>query len=279
MKKIEFSKTLIMGILNTTPDSFSDGGRFFDKEKAILHGIQMVKDGADIIDIGGESTRPFAKPVPLDEEINRTIPVIKGLSQKISVPISIDTTKAKVAQLAIESGASIINDISALRFDKDMIKVALQYNTFVILMHMKGTPQDMQSKEPLYNDLIGEIKAFLKIQADFAQANKIDKSKIIIDPGIGFGKTFRDNFVIIKNLRQFKDLGFKILIGPSRKAFVRNALEQKFNMPQKSIEPESLEVELGTQACICASVLNGANIVRVHNVKNTMATLAIINQI
>ena len=268
-------RTCIMGILNVTPDSFSDGGEFFTLDNAVAQGQKLFEDGADILDIGGESTRPFSDAVSAEEEIRRVVPVIENLAARISIPISIDTTRAGVARRAIEAGASIINDVSALRFDHGIADVAAEYDVPVILMHMLGTPRTMQV-DPIYDDLIKEIKNFLKNTIDYAKSRVISKSKIIIDPGIGFGKTVEHNLLLIKHLHEFKTLDVPILIGSSRKAFVRNILKYK---TVKDINPDLAEVEIGTQASVAAAVLNGAHMVRVHNVANTRATIKIIDAI
>lgn len=275
-KYLEFGKkTLVMGILNITPDSFSDGGRFFDPEHALSHAEQMIEDGADILDIGGESTRPFSDPVSEEEEIKRTVPIIEKLAKHIRIPISIDTAKADVARHAVMAGASIINDISAFKSDPRMVEVAAELQVPVILMHMLGTPKTMQEK-PEYDDLIPDIMSFLKERIQFAVAHGVSKSHIIIDPGIGFGKTFDHNFQLIKYVDAFKMLGVPILIGPSRKAFIRNALQ---DVGKQELKPDHPLVETGTQAAVSAAVMNGADIVRCHNVLNTRATLNIIDAI
>ena len=268
-------RTCIMGILNVTPDSFSDGGKFFTLDDAVAQGQKLFEDGADILGIGGESTRPFSAVVSDEEEIRRVVPVIEKLAKHITIPISIDTTKATVARRSLEAGASIINDVSALRLDHEIADVATEYGVPVILMHMLGTPKTMQI-DPTYDDLIEEIKAFLKNAMNQAEKKGIAKSKIIIDPGIGFGKTVEHNLLLIKHLDEFKTLDAPILIGPSRKAFMRNILKHK---TVKDINPDLAVVETGTQASVSASVLNGAHIVRVHNVSNTRVTIKIIDAI
>lgn len=244
-----------MGILNVTPDSFYDGGRFFNPQKAVEHALRMVDEGADIIDVGGESTRPGAQPVSIDEELKRVIPVIEALTKKISIPISIDTYKACVAEEAIKAGATIINDISGLRFDPEMAYIASKYSVPVVLMHIKGTPKDMQ-KNPHYEALIPEIIEYLRESIIMAKQAGVDENMIIIDPGIGFGKLPEHNLQIIKNLREFCYLGKPILIGVSRKSFIGKVLNEP--SPDKRLE--------GTAAAVTASILNGANIVRVHDV-------------
>jgi len=251
----------IMGILNVTPDSFSDGGHYLTINSSVECARRMAEEGADIIDIGGESSRPGAEPVPLEVELERVIPVIKKLSDKIDILISIDTYKAKVAKEALKAGASIINDISGLRFDPMMAKIAAEAGCPVIIMHMKGTPRDMQ-RRPAYKDVVKEITAFFKERIAFAAENGIKKNRIIIDPGIGFGKTVRHNLEIIKRLKEFRKLGVPILIGPSRKSFIGRILN----------EPVDKRLE-GTAAVVAISIANGANIVRVHDVK-AMADVA-----
>jgi len=264
--------TCIMGILNVTPDSFSDGGKFFRYEDAMAQAEKMVEDGADIIDIGGESTRPFSETVSETEEIRRVIPVVEALAHHVKIPISIDTTKAAVAGHALNAGASIINDISALRADPALAEVAAASSVPIILMHMKGTPGNMQIS-PTYDDLFGEIYAFLEQAVATAKEKGIQRSKIIIDPGIGFGKTVRHNLLLLKYLTNFKTMGLPVLIGPSRKAFVRKLLKPDH---LTDIDPQLPIVETGTQAAVAIAALNGADIVRVHNVAGTLATLKIV---
>jgi len=274
--RLDFGKrTFIMGILNVTPDSFSDGGKFYSLDDAVAQGYKLFEDGADILDIGGESTRPFSDPVSEEEEILRVAPVIEKLSKRIPIPISIDTTKSGVAEQAIKAGASMINDVSSLSFDPKMANVAVDYGVPVILMHMLGNPKTMQI-EPTYDDLIGEIKAFFENAIDQAENKGISRSKIIIDPGIGFGKTVGHNLLLIQQLHEFKTLKVPIMIGTSRKAFIRNLL--KDNTAQE-ITAGSAMVESGTQASVAAAILNGAHIVRVHDVANTRVTVKIIDAI
>jgi dihydropteroate synthase len=267
--------TCIMGILNVTPDSFSDGGKFFTFNDAVAQGLKLFEDGADILDIGGESTRPFADAVSAEEEIERVVPVIEKLIRHVFIPISIDTTKADVARQAIKAGASMINDVSSLRLDPEMAGVAAEYGVPVVLMHMLETPKTMQVS-PGYDDLIGEIKVFLENAIDHAENNGIPRSKIIIDPGLGFGKTVEHNLLLIKFLREYISLGVPIMIGPSRKSFIRKILKDK---TEKDISPDLAVVETGSQAAVAAAVLNGAHIVRSHNVANTRAVVKIIDAI
>ncbi len=260
-------KTLIMGVLNVTPDSFSDGGHFFSREKAVEQALVMEAEGADIIDIGGESTRPYAEEVSLEQELERVVPVIEELSRAVKVPVSIDTYKAKVAESAINAGAAIINDISALRFDPEMASVAKDSGVPVILMHMKGTPGDMQNN-PVYEDLMGEVKAFFREAIDKAEAEGLTRDMLILDPGIGFGKSFDHNLQIIRNLKELEDLGLPVLLGSSRKAFIGNILDKS---------PE--ERDTGTMATVAAGIMNGAHIVRVHNVKMAVETVKVVDAI
>lgn len=247
---------LIMGILNVTPDSFSDGGNFFNPSAAVEHAQCMADDGADIIDVGGESTRPGALPVPPDEQIQRICPVIWTLARQLDIPISVDTTSAAVAQAALEAGASVINDVSALRFDPEMAPLAARTGAPVILMHMLGDPRTMQDN-PTYTDVIQEIKQFLAERIEFALAAGIDRSKIIIDPGIGFGKTVEHNLLLLKKLCDLCALDVPILIGPSRKSFIGKVL---------GIEKPADRL-FGTAAAVVACVHAGAQIIRVHDVK------------
>ena len=264
-----------MGVVNVTPDSFSDGGKFFDCDTAVAQGVNLAAEGAAIIDIGGESTRPFSDPVPIEEEIRRVVPVIEKLSQHISIPISIDTTKAEVARRALEAGASIINDVAALRFDPGLAAVAVEYDTPVILMHMLGDPKSMQ-QTPRYDNLIQEIRNFLADAAKRAEQLGIAPDKIILDPGIGFGKTVAHNLLLIKHLQGFESLDTPILIGASRKSFIRKILKET---QEKDLPPDLPLVETGSQAAVAAAILNGAHIVRVHDVAGTSATVKIIDAI
>ncbi len=267
------ARTCVMGIVNITPDSFSDGGRFFDTTAAIDQGLALADAGADILDIGGESTRPFAEPVGADEEIQRVIPVIRALASQLSIPISIDTTKAAVAEQALAAGASIVNDVSAFRMDPEMIALVARAGVPVIVMHMLGSPRTMQV-DPIYEDVVGDIRQFLAATIESAVSGGIQRHTVIADPGIGFGKTVDHNLILIGRFGEFADLGVPLLIGPSRKAFIRNLLKAP---SQTDIPPDSVEVEIGTQAAIAAAVMNGAHIVRVHNVANTRKTVAIID--
>ena len=256
-----------MGILNVTPDSFFDGGAHFSLRDAVNHGMTLAREGADIIDVGGESTRPYSDPLTLDEEIRRVIPVIRALAQETELTISIDTYKSEVARLAIEAGATMVNDVSALRFDPGMGPLVAEADLPIVLMHMKGTPRDMQV-DPTYEDLIGEIVAFLRKAVEEAHSVGIRKELIIIDPGIGFGKSFDDNLRILRELDAFSSLGQPIMVGTSNKAFIGHAL---------GLPPDSRDA--GTMATVAAAVMNGADIVRVHNVKTAKETVRMIDAI
>lgn len=253
-KQLEFNTPKIMGIVNVTPDSFSDGGKYLDTNQAINHALKLIDDGADIIDVGGESTRPGSEPVSLDEELIRTISVIKNIrSLRKDILISIDTTKSEVAKQALDNGAYIINDISGLTFDEDMINVAKSFDAGIIIMHIKGNPKTMQNS-PFYLDVVDEVKEFLITQSTKAKQNGIDK--IIIDPGIGFGKSVDDNFKLIKQLNDFSDIGFPVMIGLSKKSFIGKTLG--LNIEDREIATVIMET---------ISVLNSARIIRTHNVK------------
>ena len=256
-----------MGILNVTPDSFSDGGLYFDKEDAVAQGEALAGAGADIIDVGGESSRPFSEPVPAEEEIRRVVPVIEELARRLSIPISIDTTRAQVAAQALEAGAVMVNDIGALRLDPAMAALIADADVPVVLMHMKGTPKTMQMN-PQYKDVVGEVKSFLADVIHRAEDSGIDRSKIIVDPGIGFGKTVSHNLRLIKDLSALQPLGVPIVIGPSRKSFI-----------SKLLGAGDERREVGTQAAVAVAALNGAHIVRVHNVERTRETLKLVDAI
>jgi len=244
-----------MGILNVTPDSFSDGGLFVDIECSIEHANKMIQEGADIIDIGGESTRPGAEIIPIDVELNRVIPVIKALSKLTNVCISIDTYKSTVAKIAIDNGACIVNDVSSM-FDPNMAEIVAKADVPIVLMHKKGTPKDMQVA-PHYDSLIAEISQYLQNKIQIAENSGISPDKIIIDPGIGFGKTVAHNLEILRRLAEFKSLGKPILIGTSRKSFIGKILN--INDPKDRIE--------GTSATMAIAIANGADILRVHDVR------------
>jgi dihydropteroate synthase len=261
------ARTHVMGILNVTPDSFSDGGRFFRREQAIEQGLAMARDGADIIDVGGESTRPYSERITKEEELDRVIPVVEGIRKELRIPISVDTLKAEVAREALRAGASMVNDISALRFDPGMTALVAEANIPVVLMHMKGTPDSMQDK-PVYRNLIQEIIDFLEAAVDRAVQGGIRREMVIVDPGIGFGKTFDHNLEIIRELSRFRCLGRPVLLGSSRKAFIGHILDRPAH-----------ERDTGTMATVAAAVMNGAHMVRVHDVKRAVETVRVIDAI
>ncbi len=252
--ELDFSIPKIMGIVNVTPDSFSDGGKYFTLDSAVDRALKLIDDGADIIDIGGESTRPGSDPVSVDEEIKRTIPVIKKIIKlRKDAVISIDSTKSEVAKQALDSGAQIINDISGLTFDENMITTAKEFDAAVVIMHIKGNPKTMQDN-PYYDDVVKEVYDFLFVQSKKAKQNGIEK--IIVDPGIGFGKNVDDNFTLIKNLDYFQSIGYPVLIGVSKKSFIG-----------KTLNLESDRREIGTVVLETISILKSARIIRTHNVK------------
>jgi dihydropteroate synthase len=264
---LEINKPLIMGILNITPDSFYDGGKYFDLDKAIERGFEIEKDGADIIDVGGQSTRPGSIQVSEKEEMERVIPVIEILSRELKIPVSCDTYRSKVAEKAIENGAKIINDISAFSIDNNLLDVIKNSDCGYVLMHMKGTPENMQIN-PYYDDVIGEISDFFSEKIKILEENKVDIERIVIDPGIGFGKRVCDNVKILKNLDKFKKFNRPILIGTSRKSFIGKIL--------------NIEVEDRLEPTITTNVyayLKGASIFRVHDVKEVKKGIDIIYRI
>ncbi|NPA49932.1 MAG: dihydropteroate synthase [Thermodesulfobacteria bacterium] len=245
----------LVGVLNITPDSFSDGGLYLARDAALRRTEDLIEAGADIIDVGGESTRPFARPVPVEEELRRVIPVIEAIRNRFEeIPLSVDTYKAKVAEEALLAGADIVNDISAMRFDPEMAKVVARNKAPVILMHMKGTPQTMQV-DPTYEDVLQEIKNFFEERVSFAEENGIGREKIILDPGIGFGKRFEDNLKIIKQVEYFKTLRLPVMLGPSRKSFLGQIVGK-----------EAAERDPATMAVVAYATLKGVDLLRVHNV-------------
>lgn len=258
-------RVLVMGIVNVTPDSFSDGGKFFGADRAAGHALELVAQGADILDIGGESTRPGADPVAADEELRRVIPVIERLAGRVKVPISIDTTKAEVARRAIAAGAQIINDVTALRGDPSMTAVARETGAGVVLMHMIGTPRTMQH-EPVYTDVVAEVAAFLNERMTLAESAGIARERLVLDPGIGlFGKTLDHNLVLFRRMHELTLLGRPLLVGPSRKAFLGKLLGGA---------PPDARLE-GTLAAVVASICAGARIVRVHDVAPVARAVAV----
>jgi dihydropteroate synthase len=253
--QLDFSSgCVVMGVLNVTPDSFSDGGHFFDAEKAVAQGIKMAKEGAAIIDVGGESSRPGAEPVSTAEQIRRVVPVIEGLAYETIIPISIDTYDVEVAKSALNAGASMINDITALS-DERMAELAAEAESPVVLMHIQGEPRTMQIK-PKYDDVVGEVVEFLLKSAKKAEEFGIPKERIFIDPGIGFGKTLEHNLEVLRNLERFVDTGYRVLVGTSRKSFI-GTLTGKENAADRIF---------GTAATVAHCVAAGVSIVRVHDV-------------
>jgi dihydropteroate synthase len=261
-------RPLIMGILNVTPDSFYDGGKFYPPDVALEHALRLADEGADIIDVGGESTRPFSDVTPTEEELRRVIPVIKAIRARSAAFLSVDTYKAAVAREAIDAGADMINDVSGLTFDPGIGDVAAQSGVPVIIMHTKGKPSQMQVS-PRYDDVIQEIKEFFVDRMRFARQCGVDDRNIILDPGIGFGKRLQDNLKIIKELRQFKELGCPILIGTSMKGF----------LGKLAGSPEPEERVEGTLASIALSVWNGADIIRVHDVKKAKKVTTLVHAV
>ena len=263
---MDFYIPKIMGIVNVTPDSFSDGGKYFSLDSAVDRALKLIDDSADIIDIGGESTRPGSDPVSVDEEIKRTIPVIKKIIKlRKDAVISIDSTKSEVAKQALDSGAQIINDISGLTFDENMITTAKKFDAAVVIMHIKGNPKTMQDN-PYYDDVVKEVYDFLFVQSKKAKQNGIEK--IIVDPGIGFGKNVDDNFTLIKNLDYFQSLGYPVLIGVSKKSFIG-----------KTLNLEADQREVGTVVLETISILKSARIIRTHNVNYCTQILKLASHI
>ncbi len=249
-------RTILMGILNVTPDSFSDGGHFIRPERALIRGEQLAAEGADIIDVGGESTRPFSAPVSLEEELERTIPVVAELARRLpGLRLSIDTTKAEVARQALSAGASIINDVSALRADPDMARVAAGTGAGVVLMHMRGRPAGMQVA-PVYEDVVAEVFDFLAERIEFAVREGIPRERLMVDPGLGFGKTVAHNLALIAGVGRLKALGCPVLVGPSRKSFLGAVCGLE----------RPAERDCATAACVALLVAAGADAVRIHNV-------------
>jgi dihydropteroate synthase len=260
-------RTLVMGVVNLTPDSFSDGGMFSGPRAAVEHALRLVEEGADILDIGGESTRPGSDPVPLEEELSRVMPVVEELAELTDTPISIDTTKAEVARRALDAGCAMVNDISAMRLDGDMLPLVVERGVPFCLMHMQGMPKDMQV-EPHYDDVVGEISQFLRERAEAALEAGADPANIILDPGIGFGKNLQHNLEILRRLGEFKSLGYPILLGPSRKSFIGAILDL----------PVDQRVE-GTAAAVALGIVNGADIVRVHDVRQMVRVARVADAI
>lgn len=253
-QRLALDRPLLMGIINVTPDSFSDGGRFYDPQRAVEHAIRLVGEGADLLDIGAESTRPGAQPVDEQEERRRLIPVVAAVAKAVSVPISVDTSKAEVAKAAIDVGAVMVNDVTALRGDSAMVEIVAKAGAGLALMHMQGSPQTMQHA-PHYDDVIGEVARFLAARARFAVERGVARNRIVLDPGIGFGKTLTHNLDLLANLHVLKELGYPLLVGPSRKGFIGQLTRQ-------SVEARGW----GTAAVVALAVEQGANILRVHDV-------------
>jgi dihydropteroate synthase len=265
-------RTLIMGVLNVTPDSFSDGGMFLTIEKAVARGMEIEAAGADILDIGGESTRPGARAISAEVESERVIPIIRALRRKIKIPISIDTRRAVVAKQALEAGAEIVNDVSALAFDEQMAEVVSRSRAGVILMHMRGSPESMQ-KEPFARNVIADVRAGLRRALARAKRAGVERSKIVLDPGIGFGKSYAQNFEILTHLSEIAKLGFPLLVGPSRKGFIGAAISKA-----KRPAPPSERV-WGTAAAVTAATLNGAHIVRAHDVREMVQVARVADRL
>ena len=265
-RKFIFDKPYVMGILNVTDDSFSDGGKFFRTSDAVKHALEMINDGADFIDVGGESTRPRAESISAEDEVDRVIPVVKNiLNEKPDAIISVDTTKSTVAEEALKIGAKIINDISAFNFDPAIVDVAKKYDAAYVLMHMKGNPKDMQSN-PYYDDVVKEIYNFLSDKLEILKASGL--SKIFVDPGIGFGKRVEDNFEILRKLEDFKGLDHPILIGVSRKSFIGKTL---------NLDLDNRDV--ATSIIDSVAIKNGASVIRTHNVKNGVQVCKLLKQL
>jgi dihydropteroate synthase len=266
--RLDFSAgCVVMGVLNVTPDSFSDGGQFFDIDKAVEHGLQMAADGAAIIDLGGESTRPGSAPVSTHEQIKRVVPAVEALCEKIDVPISVDTCKFEVAQAALEAGAGMINDITALS-NEQMVELAAEHQVPVVLMHMQGAPATMQI-EPRYDDVVGEVLDFLLGRATRAEQSGISKDMIFIDPGIGFGKTLEHNLLLLKNIDKFVATGYRVLVGTSRKSFIGKITGEE--NPSERI--------FGTASTVALCAAAGVSVVRVHDVAEMVDVVKVANLI
>jgi len=253
-QRLGLERPLLMGIVNVTPDSFYEGGRFCDPQRAVAHALRLVEEGADLLDIGAESTRPGALPVDEQEERRRLVPVVAAVAKAVSVPISVDTSKAEVARAAIDAGAIMVNDVTALRGDSAMVGVVAQAGVALVLMHMQGTPDIMQHA-PRYDDVVGEVAQFLAERVRYAIDHGVARDRIVVDPGIGFGKTLGHNLDLLANLRVFAELGYPLLVGPSRKGFIGQLTDQ-------SVEARGW----GTAGVVALVVEQGANILRVHDV-------------
>ncbi|NCT41186.1 MAG: dihydropteroate synthase [Alphaproteobacteria bacterium] len=257
----------IMGVVNVTPDSFSDGGQFYNADNAIAHGLQLIEEGADILDVGGESTRPGAQVVDIDEEISRVVPVIEGLQGRVR-HISIDTRNARTMDAALKAGATIINDVSGLSYDSESVNVASKAGCMVMVMHSQGTPQDMQDN-PQYNNVLDDVYAYLKSRIEFCNTHRIDTGNLIIDPGIGFGKTLEHNLLLLRNISIFHDFGVPVMLGTSRKSFI-SALSQG--------EPPDERIG-GSLSSALWGLSQGVQIVRVHDVKATKQAFRVFSAI
>lgn len=262
-KKIKATSPVIMGILNVTPDSFSDGGQYFSTTDAVSHAHKMAAEGADIIDVGGESTRPGSDSVSIDEELKRVIPVIEKIVSSVDLPVSIDTTKPEVARIALESGAAMVNDVSMLRYDDALATIAAEHNAYLVLMHSRKTPKEMQ-QQIRYENVVHDVRSELLSSADRAISKGVQKDRIWLDPGIGFAKTAVQNLELIKGLKTLVDCGYPILVGPSRKSFIGTISGAE--------ESDRLG---GTAAAVAISIYNGAHAVRVHDI-HTMKQAAIV---
>ncbi len=251
---LSFERVRVMGVVNVTPDSFSDGGRYLDPERAVAHGLALVAGGADMLDVGGESTRPGAEPVPADEQIRRVVPVIEGLAAGTEVPLSVDTTSARVAAAALAAGAHVVNDISAFRFDPEMLPLLAGCDAGAIAMHTLAEPAVMQ-RAPRYDDVVAEVRAHLRQRLDAAEGAGVDPERVVVDPGIGFGKTLAHNLALLRRVEAFASLGRPVLIGPSRKRFVGELTGRPVS-----------QRGWGTAGAVAAAVVYGAHIVRVHDV-------------
>jgi dihydropteroate synthase len=260
------SRTLVMGILNITPDSFSDGGRFFDPEIAVAAGIEMARDGADLLDVGGESTRPGSDPVPLESELDRIVPVIKRLAAEVSVPLSVDTRKSEVATRALEAGATIVNDVTA-GSEPTMFEVVREAGAGMVLMHMRGEPKSMQQLTD-YEDVVQDVKAYLQSRIEAAEAAGIDRERLAIDPGLGFAKITEQSLLLMKEIGAFAEVGRPLLVGPSRKSFIGDVLGTDVG--------ERMEGTAGAVAWLAA---RGAHVVRVHDVKEMVRVVRVVDAI
>lgn len=254
-RRLVLDRPLIMGVLNVTPDSFSDGGHYLEPDAAVKHALEMVEEGADVIDVGAESSRPGAEPVPEEEELRRLIPVVREICRRVAVPVSVDTTKAAVARQALDAGAAIINDISALQADSAMASAVAEAGAGLVLMHRQGTPKTMQ-QDPRYGDVVAEVREFLRERMQAAGRAGIAADHILLDPGIGFGKNLSHNLALLARLDELRPLGRPILVGVSRKSFIGEVVGRRTG-----------DRLMGTAAAVAVAVLRGARMVRVHDVR------------